>query len=398
MDPENTNTPSKNEDLQAEGIDIVGTSRALDNEFDKPEIPKEIPVAEPALDEETEPAPVSRTVQIDEEPPKPAQAPVAPAPSIPKAEAYRSSFETAPQKNPFAPTGPAPIAPGQNDPSIKPIRTYRTDAEEAVKYGGMSKIGIAVAEQNKRDAQPIRYEQEKRPKTGLFIGIVIILILFIAGGWYIWFSSTGGKAKSAAPAPTVSYAPIVPYSQASIIVLDPNDRDNDPLELMGARLNAANPGVGNVFALIPVTSATAASQEPVADVFDSTHIPSRLLRSLGDQYMVGLYSYDKQVPFIILKNTFFQNAFSGMLDWERDLGQDMMPLIRITYPEINSNSLADNFDDVVISNTDVRTLKDTTGRLVLAYAFADKDTIIVTTSENGLKFLLDRILQVRTIQ
>ncbi|HVT75355.1 MAG TPA: hypothetical protein VHD69_03035 [Candidatus Paceibacterota bacterium] len=393
MEPENINPDSKNKDLADEGIDIVGTSQALDNEFSKPELSSDAPtMPDTALDAESrEP--------VAPEPIAPAPVTTPPVPKPAAVEDPRPIRQAVPPVNRME--SPAPRAPEnqpKNDPSIKPIRTFKSDAEEAVRYGGVSKIGIAVAEQNRRDAKPIEYVEERRVPVGLFIGIVAILILFLGGGWYIWFSMSGGTKNPVVSTPAISYTPIIPYSQASIVVLDPNDTDKDPMELIAAKLGAANPGVGNVFALIPVPAATAGAPESIANVLNSTHIPSRLVRSLADNYMFGLYSYDKQAAFMILKNSFFQNAFSGMLDWEKSLGEDLIPLIRVTYPEMNANSLAASFEDAVVSNIDVRTLKDATGRLVLAYAFADKDTIVVATTENSLKYLLDRILQVRTIQ
>jgi hypothetical protein len=46
----------------------------------------------------------------------------------------------------------------------------------------------------------------------------------------------------------------------------------------------------------------------------------------------------------------------------------------------------------------VRVLKDAAGKVILAYAFADKDTVVITTNQTALKYLLNQILEVRTIQ
>jgi hypothetical protein len=138
---------------------------------------------------------------------------------------------------------------------------------------------------------------------------------------------------------------------------------------------------------------------PISDVVSGTHIPNRLLRSLASDYMIGSYEYDVQSPFIILKNTFFQNAFAGMLEWEGDMGADLSPLIEISDPTVSRAAAgAASFSDGVISNVNVRTLKDVSGKTLLAYAFADKDTIVITTNATALKYLLNQILQVRTIQ
>ncbi|MBX4209453.1 hypothetical protein KW799_02075 [Candidatus Parcubacteria bacterium] len=401
QEPKNTNA-----DLHAEGIDIVGTSMALDNEFSKPETGA-APEGPETLAEEAEAIP---------EPAGPI-AEKAPAPS-PMPENVKQPAPT-PISNPVptpAPTpAPTPIPeekkePLKNDPSIKPLRTFKSDAEEAVRYGNVSKADMVLAEQRRREASsPVQYAANKKTSPGIYIGIIVLIIVALSGGWYYWFASTQETAQSPA-VKAVAAKTIIPYAKAATVTIAPKAIDLtgksegvDPLEIIAAKLSASTASVGSVFALIPVASAGAASQAPIADVLSGTHIPSRLLRSLGSDYMIGAYAYDVQGPFIILKDTFFQNAFSGMLEWEKNMAGDFMPLIRVSYPDaaagiaLAATSTA-GFEDKVMSNIDVRAQKDASGRIILAYAFADKDTIVIATSESALRYLLDRILQVRTIQ
>jgi hypothetical protein len=115
--------------------------------------------------------------------------------------------------------------------------------------------------------------------------------------------------------------------------------------------------------------------------------------------MVGTYTYDTNGVFVILKNTFFQNAFSGMLEWENNMRNDLLPLIKASYPEETAVSTnGDRFEDLVVSNIDVRAIKNSTGKVILAYAFADTNTIIIATSTDTLKYLLDKLLVVKTVQ
>jgi len=406
-----TNDPSTpNDDLHAEGIDIVGSSMALDNEFMKPEAhsdtPKEedtdqAPSAEPAvnldeeksIDEEKIPKndpiiyskrPIMPQMPSDEVPspvpPPVPQKPTTPPPPPPKpapkpvTEAHKESFK--------------------NDPSIKPLRTFKTDAEEAVRYSNVSKIDMVVAEQKKRDKTPIQYA-EKKASPGLYIAFVLLIIVLLGGGWYFWFSSTQSNQTTTNSAPVFSGKTIIPYSKVGLVVIG----EGDPISLISQKLVGDSAGIGNVYAVIPVDSASSASPSALSTVMANTHIPSRLLRSLSDEYMMGIYSYDVQSPFVILKDTFYQNAYSGMLDWENDLGSDLAPLIHIAHPNESPASIGTaTWNDIVISNIDVRALRNGSGDTLLAYAFADKDTIVIAATENSLKYLLDRILQVRTIQ
>lgn len=383
MEPDNINpnTDTKKDaaDLHAEGIDLVGSSVALDNEFSTPE--------EAYAKGET---PEVQTVQNVEVPTEkiPEEAP---APKIPNGPVQSP---TPIQKQQTEEPLSAPLI--QNDPSIHPLRTFKSDAEEAVRYGNASKVTIALAEQKKREASSkIEYTKEKHSSPGLYIALVLILILALGGGWYYWFISSQPKQEKVVT-PTVTFKSYVAYTKASTLVLDSG---SNALTLIAAKLGASTGPLGTVTALVPISNTGATSIAPLSSVVSGTHIPDRLLRSLSDDYMIGSYTYDVQSPFIVLKNTFFQNAFSGMLAWEKDMREDLLPLIQVSSPDtLEQDATSTSFEDGVLSNIDIRSLKDASGKTILVYAFADNDTIVITTTINSLKYLLDRILQVRTIQ
>ncbi|MEN9621597.1 MAG: hypothetical protein RLZZ67_31 [Candidatus Parcubacteria bacterium] len=314
-------------------------------------------------------------------------------PKAPLAKPVEKPFVTAANVESVAPVADTPHP--FNDPSIKHIRTFKSDAEEAVKFQNVSTMDIAIAEHKKREkTTPIDYETPKTSHTGAFIIVVMFFLVLLGGGWYYWFTTSQSITVETAPAITIKA--IIPYAKASTISID---ETSDPLILVGSKLLQSNAGLGNVFALVPVASTTATSPLGLESLLRNTEIPNRLLRSLGTSYMIGVYTYDTQSPFIIFKNTFFQNAFSGMLEWEQKMRTDLLPLVQVAHTgETNTGALSSAFEDIIISNVDVRVLKNDSGQPILMYAFADKDTIVVTTSQTALKYIIDRLLTVRTIQ
>ncbi len=371
MNPNEQSNKPEEKDLSAEGIDLMGSGVREENEFTGPE------TATP----EEEPAPAETPIEAN----KPIISFVPPVP----AQAKPGNINAA-SKIPEAPAAPAV----KNDPSVKPLRTYKSDAEEAVRYQNISTIDIAVAEQKKKQAStPIKYFEEKKSHAGLFVIIIILIIIGLGSAWLFWFKSTATESVTTIQ---TSVETIVKYAKGSTLLLH---EDSDPLVLAGAKLSAANAGLGNVYALVPTLNATSTESAPIATVLGKTHIPSRLLRSLAPNYMLGTYTYETNSPFLILKNTFFQNAFAGMLEWEKDMRNDLLPLIRVSYPdEVGVSDNSDKFEDIIVSNIDTRVLRNKEGKIILAYAFADTDTVVISTSENGLKYLLGQLLEVRSIQ
>lgn len=383
-----------NDDLHAEGIDLVGSGVSDENEFSS------APSEEKAVEEAPTPEilrPAEAKIPVPPMPIQTAQTPQA------MPEAAKQAFTAVPPTS-VSVSAPIPvqkqpqkeIVDSRNDPSIRPLRTFKSDAEEAVRYGGVSKINMVVAEQKKREASgSVDYVKENKPRARLIIFIILALLCIGFAGWY-YLSSSVRNAPMGITASAANMKSIVPFTKGTVIVLDASA---DPLALIEKKLATGNAGIGNVFGVIPVSTSTSTSQAPIARIFSNTHIPSRLARSLGESYMFGVYTFDTESPFLILTNTFYQNAFSGMLEWENNLKNDFSSFIMQSYPTASLVALDTAlFVDSVISNIDVRELKDSSGKVMLAYAFADKDTIVLTTSESALKYLLDRLLQVRTIQ
>jgi hypothetical protein len=376
-----------NDDLHKEGIDLVGSGVSDENEFSSQTPEEKIEELNNPVQETPTPTPVIQTVPAPTVPQKPQEMPVA----------ARQAFYTPPQVQNSQPK-PIPQKPAEksrDDSSIKPLRTFKSDAEEAVKYGGATKVSMVVAEQKRRETGSTNeLYPEKKSSIKLFTIPILFLLILVGSGWYYWkfILSTPTTTNTS----SVVINTLLPYTKGSLVVIDSL---GNPLETIKKKMKTTNAGLGNIFAVLPVLAATSTQQAPVKDLLAATHIPSRISRSLADNYMVGVYLYDVESPFLILKNTFYQNAFAGMLEWEKDLQNDFSGFITESYPTIDTTFLdRASWGDSVVSNIDVRSLKDASGKIVLAYAFADKDTIVLTTSESGLKYLLDRLLQVRTIQ
>jgi hypothetical protein len=111
-------------------------------------------------------------------------------------------------------------------------------------------------------------------------------------------------------------------------------------------------------------------------------IPSTLLRSLRPEFMFGVHSFNKNQPFLVLKSDYYDNAFAGMFEWEKNLPADIFPIFnRVSQvKELSQRSWGDR----VIKNKDTRVLLDFNGYIALVYSFKDRNTLIITTSEDTL--------------
>ncbi len=135
------------------------------------------------------------------------------------------------------------------------------------------------------------------------------------------------------------------------------------------------------------------------------NVPPDLARTLRPEYMFGMYSFNGSQEFLILKVGEFDTAFSGMLNFEADLWQNMKPLFGLqneaattsTSSVSSTYETAKKFQDAAFFNKDARVIKDSTGKIVFLYSIVDDNTIVITTSTDTLKEIIARLTSSKSV-
>ena len=347
--------------------------------------------------------------------------PVEPARIIPKAPSTNEAREQVLARlkaNTPAPSAAARPAPPPGLPPINrleptapaPIHTYKSDFSDQAKDTGASRISILAAEQNALDkATPVPQLKEKKKSRLPLIAGAILLIL--AGGASIYgaiFFVTGH--------PPVVVGPSVP----SLIFAD------NRVELKGERgeLRAGLAGLstdslpqgGVTVAYVTYASTTAKGKTVMLPAAGGALIsamglraPDILLRNVSPESTVGVvHAGEETRPFFIFRVTSYERTFAGMLEWEGSMRYDLdafYPPYPTIIPEPMGTSsptttepvieIATTFTDDVVSNYDVRVLRDSTGRAILLYGYRDKETLIVARDEAAFSELLARLASTR---
>ena len=123
-----------------------------------------------------------------------------------------------------------------------------------------------------------------------------------------------------------------------------------------------------------------------------------LTRSFDTAYMLGLYKTDHNDVFLILKPTFYENAFAGMLTWEKYMHGDLSPFFGIASKNTDSEHVGtsttvrkNSFEDSVIENKDTRIMVDQNGNITLLYSFVDRNTLIIANSREVFLEIFKRL-------
>jgi hypothetical protein len=347
--------------------------------------------------------------------PMPEFAPLAePAPSrLPPLEKtlgedrYREPVESAPAPRPTA------------EPA--PLHTYSSDFAGRIDQRGASTFTVLAAEQDAGTPQP----QAPAPKRGggkmvLAIFSGILLIALGAGGVYATYQFVM----------TMRDTPIASFTLPTTVHADEFREINGTglsLLLALAELTEETIVPGNVlvtYVNIERTNedgTTSTGPAGAATLLRSAQVPAPdiLLRNLGEESTAGIISVgNARTPFFALRVDSYERTYAGMLTWEPLMARDLAVLYplnteeapaveaapvatttttttattTISLEEPRAPSLAlTRFADAIVANRDVRILRDTNGKALIVYGYADKRTLILARDEAAFAALLERI-------
>ena len=293
------------------------------------------------------------------------------------------------------------------------VRTYKGDMESAIAADHLSSINIAIAENKKMHDQIITQPEEiqaednnsgySKSRIAIFISLILIIIGIIAIGitYYI-------KSQDPAETAQVQELPsLITTEYKDELNIDSVAKNKFPLTI-SAKINDIQIPVNNFYnTYITVGTSSnrrlASSTEFISQM--SFKMPDIIKRTLLTDFMVGMYSFGKNLPFIILKTSSFENSYAGMLTWEGSLQKDFQVLFRLAGYE-NAGGILDQltpttvkkFEDGVVMNKDVRILRDDNNNMILLYGIIDKETIIITVNDVAFKEIINRLNKEKTLK
>lgn len=253
------------------------------------------------------------------------------------------------------------------------IRTYAADMNREIKKKGATLTTIVGAERERAAREKIQPQKTtSSSRKWILIGGAILFVVVGAGaiGAAIFLTP---KEELAPPEATLIYT----NKQETIPLIDA------PLteELASMRARAALP-LGEVEHFIVVQNDVLVSPQ---EVLLALGAPSGLARN-ATKVMVGVHSFNRNQPFIIVTTSFYDLSFQAMLSWEDTMAESLKDFFKPAGVTTPPPPLS--FSDTIFKNIDVRQSGDA---WPILYTFPTKDTLIITTNTNTLSEILTRL-------
>lgn len=115
-----------------------------------------------------------------------------------------------------------------------------------------------------------------------------------------------------------------------------------------------------------------------------TTLMPRAIRALHPEFIIGSIATTRNEPFILIRSDNFDTLFAGLLAWEPSMQQELAPLFGA--PRLDETA----FSDAVRNNKSIRILRNSDDEEVLLYSFINERTVIITASSDALAQLIGR--------
>jgi|SRR3989344_6034718 len=288
---------------------------------------------------------------------------------------------------------------------MKTIRTYKSDVVEEMKKQKSSLTSMVLAEKDKQQKQG-KFVPKVKPNKKIFIllgGTFLILVIGFVGYSFVKPNPNTGGENQEITIQQISTLILPNYKRE--IYVDRVKRDNIINALQKEKQETSIP-LGYVIQFFLTTEDKTKSfvieDEPdykllitTESFFDGieSKIPNSLIRNLEQEFIIGYHSSLGNNPFLILKVKSYNNVFAGMLEWEKTMYRDLSPV----FVKDDSKISLDNnpFQDIVVSNRDVRAILNSSGKIEFAYSFPNPETLIITNNETTLQELYRRVTNAR---
>lgn len=296
-------------------------------------------------------------------------------------------------------SGPTPQPPSP----LSQIRTFQGDVAEAIRRQSESLVSIQRQEAAKREGSTetsLEAERLKKRNDFLFLifGSVFLIGAAITGAWY------GYEAylrKTAPPATDIPANRFVPVTSEAKIDLSGMSREEFQAAFAESTKDLADNELRHIIGNITRASTTSLISPSQFFIMLESGASGSLIRAFDTHFMIGALSDSSEAtpdsPFIIFKLTSFENAFGGMLNWEGDMAEDLLPIFaKVNLLKVSATPPV--FKDVVVKNKDVRVLSagvGTSTEPVLLYSFFDNRMLIITDSIETLQTIIDRLIRER---
>lgn len=270
------------------------------------------------------------------------------------------------------------------------VHTYASDVASFVKVQNPSMVSIAVAEQQKKDADA---KTIKKEVTVNYV-YAFLTVVFCVGAIVLFVVFTN-KKESISIVPTIMQpeAPVFKMlvAEERVAHVLPRVTRQEMIVAFKDILERERP-LGTVLEVVFLSPEK--KIVPVRSLLQSLspYVPSIVTSFVTGPYaIVAVPTPEGTQPVVLMSVDPLSDVSRGMVDWEKTLLEDWASVLGMSVPDVEQNLFITPFESAVIANKDVRQLATKDGTTVLLYAELRSNLLAITPSETALIEVFRRV-------
>jgi hypothetical protein len=277
-------------------------------------------------------------------------------------------------------------------PIISPVHTFRADLTGIISDDKLSMSRIAMMQTGNKPAPEIgkKPPMSLQNKIYLITGIILVVLsIGVLGGVFVLNSPKSDTAT-----------PVVKVKEKYLIFAEKKETYNITKSTKSEMESFIKNSVSkfkeedSVSEIIPAITDEGDGLEyraPLQTVLNKTNsrIPDELSRTLYDKFFLGMYSKKGITnPFLIIYTNSYDIAYPSLLNWEGLMQDDFNWFFGTSKERLN-------FTDRIIANKDVRSLEDSSSKVLFFYTFIDDHTILFARTTDTVRKVMDRVREAK---
>ncbi len=288
-----------------------------------------------------------------------------------------------------------------NEHALASVHTLKDDVQHVVRDKKISYVRAAALEEEKKARRGESEDNTPGKRSWASRVLITVAILCVLGAvalGAVFFMQAQKAANVQTPTTnsvmfaeqTVTF-PLgnVPASEVKRSLADARARGTFTLGAMTRVVPTISEGDTSTGTL---TERQATFREFMSRI--GANLSEEFFRAVSEEFFFGIHTVDENAPVIVVPVSSYENAFAGMLAWERSMNVELSPLFT-PLPSLTQSPeglpVERTFTDELMRNYDVRAMKDDAGVIQLFYSFPTRNILIIAESPYSFTEVLSRL-------
>jgi hypothetical protein len=272
------------------------------------------------------------------------------------------------------------------------VQTYAEDIAKVLENDnqGLVKKIIHGEEEHEKEKENLSPESKKN-KIFMLISIFLIFLAFVT--LFFFFFKRDINTVSVKK----QFVPIIFNEQSTFLEISGLKKDEITQTVL-SEINNTKVKMGGIEGIYLTENKQIIGLRRLLSLIKSSFVPGDNTLFINDNFLMGLVLTGLKIDlpksgdfFMLIKVRSTADIFDALRAWEGKMLSDLNGFLGINISSETNYLFTKNFEDSIVDNKNARVLYNKDGQMILAYIFADENSVIITGSQEAAHEIILRL-------